>query len=66
METKCSLTLKIIVNNSDDGMATVWQTEGLSRESVTDLQTMVGMIDNFKNNILLKKIETKLKTKVNN
>ena len=57
------LDIKMVINDGDDKIATVWTTEGLSRNSLTDLMTIKGMVDNFKN-LLNEKIKTLLEKKL--
>lgn len=56
-----SITIKVVV--SEDKIATVWQTEGLSRESISDNLEIIGILENTKN-IINNKIKTLMEKKI--
>jgi hypothetical protein len=57
------ITIEIRVDENSQRIATAWKTDGYSRESLTDLFEMMGIIDNFKN-ILSDKVKTLLEKKL--
>lgn len=59
---------KIIITIAKDEntgkILNAFQTEGYSRESVGDILEIIGLVDNFKNNILLNKLKTLMERKL--
>jgi len=51
------LLIDMRIDEASGKIATAWKTEGLSRESISDLFQIKGMIDNFKG-ILDEKVKT--------
>ena len=49
--------ITIIKDEKSGKLLNAWKTEGYSRESISDILEIIGLIDNFKNNILLDKIK---------
>lgn len=51
------IEIRVDDTTGSNKIASAWQTVGYSREKVTDLLEMIGLIDNFKD-ILKDKIKT--------
>ena len=57
------LKIDIRLDEKSGKIATAWQTQGYSRENISDLFELVGIIENFKG-ILTNKIKTLAEKKV--
>jgi hypothetical protein len=51
------IMITIIKDEKSGKLLNAWKTEGYSRDSISDILEIVGLVDNFKNNILLDKIK---------
>lgn len=48
---------------TDNKIATAWKTDGYSRENISDLFEMIGILENFKG-ILTDKVKTLMEKKI--
>ena len=51
------LSIEIRIDEETGQVGTAWKTNGYSRESITDIFELIGMVENFKG-LLTEKVKT--------